>query len=183
MKKTILLAGGAATVAALAIGGTVAFGAIPAPDGTITACYVKAATDTGAISPMYLRDTAKSGSCPTGYTTLTWKQQGVPGPVGPSGPPGPMGPAGPAGTVSISVITGTPVVIAPATSAVAFANCPSGKHVTGGGYTASDNTTDAVAHGLGVGENHPNADAGWLVNIFNQDSTDPITVTAYAICS
>jgi hypothetical protein len=62
---------------------------------------------------------------------------GAPGPAGdpgPQGPPGPTGPAGPAGISGYQLVS---LSARPLSSSEGFdvsVNCPSGKHVLGGGY-------------------------------------------------
>jgi Collagen triple helix repeat (20 copies) len=89
-------------------GGTAAFATqgspIPAPDGTITACFKSDGGD--------LRVVSSASKCLRRERVLTWSVegpagpagaqgpagvQGPPGPVGADGAPGPMGPAGEAG--------------------------------------------------------------------------------------
>ena len=74
----------ASTVAALVVGG-IAYTSIPAPNGSITACYNKG---TGALHVINFPHPPK---CPPGTTLLTWNQRGVPGPVGGTGPQGAPG--------------------------------------------------------------------------------------------
>lgn len=97
------------TVAALGlgIGGAVAAASIPGSGGTITGCYQ---TPLGAYTseqpPGLLRvidpsDTTESNpavsTCTSGEATITWNQQGQPGPQGIPGTPGAQGPVGPPG--------------------------------------------------------------------------------------
>jgi hypothetical protein len=91
--------------------GALAYAAIPATDGTITACYAKTF---GLLNPKgSLRVVNTANECSALETVLTWNQRGAagapgatgaPGPQGPQGaqglpgPAGPQGPAGPPGT-------------------------------------------------------------------------------------
>ena len=84
-RSSIVLAG---TLLALVVG--VASAAIPAEDGTITACV----DSKGGVKVI---DTEAGATCGGGKTPVTWNQQGATGPEGPAGPTGPEGPAGPAG--------------------------------------------------------------------------------------
>ena len=69
--------------------GGLAFAAVPAEDGTITACRHN---NSGA-----LRVVDSAAACRNQETALTWNQQGPQGPAGPQGVPGPVGPQGPQG--------------------------------------------------------------------------------------
>ena len=83
---------GLTVAAALTIGASVAFGAIPDSGGVIHACY-KSNGDLRVV------DTAagSDGTCKSQETALTWNQQGAAGAQGPAGPAGPKGDTGPAG--------------------------------------------------------------------------------------
>jgi hypothetical protein len=72
----------------VAVGGGAAVAAIPAGDGTITACYVPSS---GAI---HLIDPSRGQKCGSGEKQLVWNQSGPAGAVGPAGPVGPIGPMG-----------------------------------------------------------------------------------------
>ena len=97
----------AAAVGALIAGGSIAYAAIPGPDGVIHGCYNK---DAGGVLRVVSGTTCKSNEL-----ALKWNQtgpqgpqgsqgeqgpkgeQGDPGPAGPEGPKGDKGDAGPAG--------------------------------------------------------------------------------------
>lgn len=88
----VFVAGAAASVMALAQGGTLPF----LPDGnTIAGCY----SSGGALKVR----TPSEPTCPKGYLPITWGSvgpagaQGAQGPAGPAGPAGPTGPTGPTG--------------------------------------------------------------------------------------
>lgn len=117
MKKRGLLLAVAVT---LLLGG-IAYAAIPGPDGVIHGCYKNSTPAQGALIAI---DSA--ASCPSGYTTLNWNQ---------TGPQGPAGPAGANGVSGIESVFGTRTITAAlaGTNAEAFANCPAGKKVVGGG--------------------------------------------------
>jgi type VI secretion system secreted protein Hcp len=81
------------SAAALGAGAVVATAAIPAADGTITACYQSGAVGARGSSVRFVDD---GSACNTnsGETALSWNQRGLPGPAGPQGDQGPAGPAG-----------------------------------------------------------------------------------------
>jgi hypothetical protein len=81
------LAVGAASLAALVVGGGVALATIPGTDGVIHTCYAKSG---GALR---IIDPAQS-SCGTGESQLTFNQTGPQGPMGSPGPQGPKGDTG-----------------------------------------------------------------------------------------
>ena len=82
------------TGVALGAGAVIAYGAIPASDGTIGACYVPNQT---------VRFVDDATGCREGESFVKFNQQGpqgiagAPGPSGANGAPGAPGPAGPAG--------------------------------------------------------------------------------------
>jgi len=92
----------AASVAALVAAGGLAFGAIPAGDGTIKACY---ATTNGLLlgiphSKGDVRMIDEAEACRSHEQVISWNQQG------PKGDPGPQGPAGPQGETGETGATG-----------------------------------------------------------------------------
>ncbi|MGH9225247.1 MAG: hypothetical protein ACRD2W_16025, partial [Acidimicrobiales bacterium] len=84
MRRAALVACTSAT--AVVAAGTFAWAAIPASDGTITACYGKAGDN--------LRVVDSAAGCKSSETALTWSQQGIAGPVGPQGATGATGATG-----------------------------------------------------------------------------------------
>lgn len=116
MRKQRWLAIGALS-AALVAGGAVATVAVaqPGPAPKIDSCVNKLS---GAVRVI---DTAKGAKCYTFETSLSWNQNGQPGPLGPAGPVGPAGPtgsvgpagpAGPAGPKGDPGTGGSPTVFA-----------------------------------------------------------------------
>ena len=85
------------SVAALALG-ALAYAAIPAADGSITACFTKTLTLLGPKGS--LRVVNAASECGAHESVLTWNQRGpagTPGATGATGAQGPVGPQGPAG--------------------------------------------------------------------------------------
>lgn len=194
-------------VAAIAVGGGVAWATIP-NGGVINACYAKSGGSLRVID-------ASVTNCKSGETALSWSEQGQPGPQGPAGPTGPagpagpagpqgdtgatgatgpqgpVGPAGPAGPVGPSGLAGYEVVTATAQSgqsnfAQATANCSAGKIVIGGGGnvfgTINNNTQDGG--GPQLFQSQPsNGNAAWSVGaIAGQSYAGSFGISAYAIC-
>jgi type VI secretion system secreted protein Hcp len=95
------------TVAALGAGAAFAVGAIPGGDGTITGCYVTAATGTVRFGELRVIDPSVTsavggapndqGSCRQDEATITWNEHGQQGPPGAPGGQGAQGPQGSAG--------------------------------------------------------------------------------------
>ncbi|MBA2460188.1 MAG: hypothetical protein H0V45_00220, partial [Actinobacteria bacterium] len=88
-----------AGAAAIAVAAGVGYAAIPAVDGTITACYrTKNSDDGGGKGTLRVVDSA--GECEKNEQALTWNQRGpagAPGIAGAQGPAGPQGALGPQG--------------------------------------------------------------------------------------
>jgi hypothetical protein len=75
----------AAAIAGVVLGsGAMALAAIPAADGTISACFKNSSGDLRVID-------APAESCKNNETAIQWNQAGPPGPQGPPGEPGPAG--------------------------------------------------------------------------------------------
>ena len=89
-----VIAGVAAGLAVLAVGGGVAFATIPDAGGVIHGCYAKPSGGTPA-GTLRVIDTGQS--CQANETALNWNQAGQLGPQGPAGPQGAKGDAGPQG--------------------------------------------------------------------------------------
>ncbi len=83
MKKLLVLT---LSSVLLAVSSIVAYASIPAPDGTITACYKP------SDGKLFVIDS--NSTCPSGTTSLTWNQTGPQGPTGATGPQGPAGVSG-----------------------------------------------------------------------------------------
>jgi hypothetical protein len=157
--KLVALAG----VFALAAGGSIAWASIPDSDGVIHGCYDKVS---GKLRVADTEDGEPKG-CANHETALTWNQQGLPGPPGPPGPEGPKGetgdtgPQGPPGASGWERVSDT-TEFNEDDRKQAFASCPEGKKVTGGGafivYSSPDQT------GIFLSESGPESNgAGWSV--------------------
>ena len=100
-RKILLIA--FAVVVAMAIGIPTALASIPAPDGSITACYHTPVPTHG--TPLNIIDTA-SGSCGGGMTSVLWNQTGPQGATGPTGATGATGATGPTGATGATGAAG-----------------------------------------------------------------------------
>lgn len=100
---------------------------------------------------------------------------GVAGPAGPTGPPGPQGAQGPAGVSGWQRVTHS-ASFAPNVLGTVRADCPSGKVVTGGGFSVT-----GPDH-LNVKRNEPSsAGTGWIVRGWSDAGS--VTITTVAICA
>ena len=91
------------------IGGAVAFGSIPASNGTITACYDK------STKVLRVIDAAKE-TCKQNEQTISWSQTGPAGSqgsIGPQGATGLQGPSGPTGPEGVKGETGSQGPVGP----------------------------------------------------------------------
>ena len=138
-----------AAIPAVLVVAAVAYAAIPASNGVISACISK---NTGNLRAI---DAEKGQICASNEQTLTWNQQGLQGPVGPAGPAGPpgptgvqgpagpTGPTGPAGAAGVG-ISNIEVVTRSSANDSHFLKselmlCPERKHVlSGGAYMIRD---------------------------------------------
>jgi hypothetical protein len=150
---SIRLAVALAAVLALTAGIGVAIGAIPASDGTITACYSKANGDLRVI------DSEAGQTCKASENELSWNQ-GTPAP-------------------RVIVVT---TFLDPGETGEARAECPEGQKATGGGFTSAilDPTNDVVvkdSEPLTFG----GVPVGWVAKFTNNASVDE-RANAIAIC-
>jgi hypothetical protein len=172
-----------ASALVLAVGSSVALGAIPGAGGVISSCYAKTGGDLRVID-------AATSTCKSNESALSWNQQGipgpqgVPGPVGPAGPQGPTGPAGaqgPAGPAGVSgyEIVGQPITFDANSIVGMAATCPPGKVVLGGGWRP---TSIFVAMPPYAVQDSPDGLTGWFVSIRNDNAFD-INGFIYAVCA
>jgi hypothetical protein len=105
---------------------------------------------------------------------------GPQGPEGKPGLPGKPGPEGQAGSAfgQVHEYEGTAVTLAPGQhkSEDIEARCPEGSRPIGGGYIASEATTNVYA-------SQPAGDWGWTVSAINTSSVSEGTVTVSVFCA
>ena len=87
----------AAAAVAIGLTSSATLAAIPAPDGSISACFAKNGT---------LRIVDSAALCMRGETPLIWNQAGPAGPQGPQGATGATGATGPIGPMGLLGLTG-----------------------------------------------------------------------------
>jgi hypothetical protein len=172
---------GLAAVLAL-LGGAAAWASIPDAGGVIHACRT---TKGGTIRVI---DTDVGQTCGKDEAPLTWNQAGPQGPQGPAGIPG-----GISGYEQVTTVQR--YISGPADLT---ANCPTGKRVTGGGWSlvaAPGTPTDASpANANSNYRNGPNGDTSWRTSLsiwpserYNPSTNTweqfPVDFTVYAVCA
>ena len=181
---SIALVGGIATVAGAAI---------PSTGGVIKACYDPRSAYVRVI------DTDLSQTCTTAERALNWNQTGPQGPAGPAGqtgpqglrgetgPQGPQGPAGPAGGYNSvargEACAGTCTSDYYSTYLEAWAGCPYGKTLVGGGFEMKPGRySDGKRYPVQVQRNAPLPGYDYWVVGVNIQSLSFMDLKAYAIC-
>lgn len=184
----------------LAVGGaSVAYAAVPDPNGTIHGCVGQLTGSLRVIDP------STGAACSVLEKPLTFSQQGPAGAQGPSGPAGPagatgaqgpQGPQGPAGPAGADGVSGYQVVTTQAANSTAdwqvqTASCPAGKVVVGGGGFPSfgDAGVSGVAETVAIHSSGPlqlNSDTYDTWNV-QAVETEPDNITTWhlvvwAIC-
>lgn len=132
--------------AALLVGGTAAYAAIPdSDDGEFHACV----PNTGTLRTAFFFDKqATPNPCPSGYTEKVWNQTGPQGPVGPTGATGPTGPQGEPGSSSggvnlVHIVGSTVTLTGPeGTIGTASAECPEGFIAMGGALNTVNSSSN-----------------------------------------
>jgi hypothetical protein len=148
--------------------------------------------DTGATGPQGPAGPAGAAG-PKGDTGATGPQgvqgaaglpgvQGAIGPQGLTGPQGPVGPQGPAGIITGHQVVSTAlstVTLTGIQSTTAFATCPAGKRVFGGGYETTGTSV------LQVVSMYPTTVTTWSVTLRHNQSEATATFgfRVYAVCS
>jgi hypothetical protein len=133
------------------------------------------------INHSLLRQDFKSGQLPRGARGPAGPG-GARGPAGPAGPAGPKGDPGPPGPVNLTYVTSADVPLPAGTQADAFALCPAGTVVTGGGaFTDSTDTGVSVKTSTIATSDGTTPDA-WLIAMNNASAT-ATTFSAQAVCT
>jgi hypothetical protein len=163
----------AAGLVAVLAAAAVAYGAIPAGNGVISACY------DNQSGQMRIYDAA--GGLPKGCgkaeTAISWSQQGPKGDKGDTGSPGSPGLSGHEVVFEAGSRFAEEAGIYGVSETV---DCPAGKVAFGGGGSGvvvhSDGTTHLIADVL---SSRPNGPAAWTVVFGNRDGSelkDPFTL-------
>ncbi|HEX2053331.1 MAG TPA: hypothetical protein VHJ78_06375 [Actinomycetota bacterium] len=181
-KSPLVVAVVTALVTACVVGGV----AIAQTNEVITAC-VGPSTN--------VRIVGDAADCKTNERLLTWNQQGAPGPQGPQGVPGVDGADGAPGAAGRDGVDGTDgvsgwvkvevedVPVVPQGFGSAFANCPEGKKVLGGGFHGHGITQAGSTQALQILHSRPfeNGD-GWMAVGYNPNDFE-MKIGAYALCA
>jgi Collagen triple helix repeat (20 copies) len=202
-RRIAWMAAAAAVIGSVGVAG-VSYAAVPDRSGVIHACYPTA----GNLHQLSVINTAKTYTCPAGYTGVKWDQTGPTGPqgapgaqglAGPQGPTGPQGatgaqgPAGPQGPPGTPGVSNYQIVTASTTYTAQYgytyqeyvdAFCPAGEDLLGGGVQSND----AAEY---IQDSGPYMQSGQIYNFWNVDFVirsdsgqgETGTVTAYAICA
>jgi hypothetical protein len=183
MKRTPVIALVAAAAVAAA---SVAYAAIPAANGTISACK----DSKGALKVI---DVEAGQACSGSQQLLAWSQQGPAGPQGPAGAQGPAGPQGAQGLQGAPGISGYQIVHADSPSddtdrtKEATAYCPAGKRPLGGGHVLTDGWTPDDDYTLTESSPAAGLLPGWRVRVTWEGvgalEMTSWSVRAYAICA
>lgn len=177
-----------------AVAASVGYAAIPAPDGTITACISRDRDN--------VRFVDNASRCRRHETAVTWNQRGPTGATGAAGtagaagktgatgatgPVGATGPAGPSGSGSTASGLGNRNVVqqsfAPsAGTASGSVTCPSGSVSTGGGASLSGAVSDSSGNGPRITASAPTSN-GWSgTAVGPTPSTGTWSLTVYVVC-
>jgi hypothetical protein len=174
-KVRVLLLGGA--LAVLTVGAVHA--AVPAADGTISACYDKQSGQVRIVDP----EKNLPKGCGPKEISISWNAQGTPGQDGADGQDGQDGASGISGYIRVSGHSDTNSVY----DKTAFAFCPDGTSVLGGGagvYGPPIADGQAVVQGVGLVQNHPFNATGWTARASEFIPTDDDWyLGVWAICA
>ena len=172
-----------------AVGGTatIAVASIPAPTGVINGCYNPTSSYVRVV------DTAVGQTCTTAEKALNWNQTGPQGPAGatgpqgPAGPTGPQGPAGPAGGFNNvgrgEACAGTCTGEWYSTYLEAWAGCPYGQTLVGGGFEIKPGRySTGQKYPVQVQRNGPYPGYNYWVVGVNVQQLSYQDLKAYAMC-
>ena len=107
---------------------------------------------------------------------------GATGPAGAAGPAGAQGVQGPAGPVSLTYVFSADTALPNGTQQDAFADCPVGMVVTGGGGFSPSTSTAVSIKSSAIGTTTGDAPDEWGVTMNNTSGSDT-TFFAEAICT
>jgi Collagen triple helix repeat (20 copies) len=192
IRRTTTLASVAVLTVGLSGGAALASDSSQSVKAPIQACYKSGQNPSGL-------ELLTKGSCPKGFSKVTWNVQGPAGPkgatgpqghagpagakgaTGAAGPVGPVGPAGPTGTFgSITTYSGSQSV-APDEEGALEVPCPTGSAAISGGVTYG-----GYAAGVSIVADTSNPASGtptsWLGNVANV-GTSTVTMTVSVVCA
>ena len=156
-------------------------GSIVGADGTINGCYRTQSGDDVEGRKGQLRAVAAGEGCAKNERPITWSQggprglQGLTGAQGESGAPGPRGDAGPAGISGYEVVEAS-VAATPGDLTYAYAFCPEGKSVIGGGGSVNGGELRTSVPWV--------EESAWIAGVrIPIGGFSDAAVSAYAICA
>jgi hypothetical protein len=165
-------------VAAVAAVASVAYGAIPSADGTITACVDKG-------GELRLIDAEAAAACGNNKQTLTWNQQGPAGPGGPAGADGEDGAPGEDGQDGVSGYQ-REFAVGPADSVFRKeleVACPTGKKPVGGGGAIESLDQPLPPIGVALLQSYPTSNGWYVMAEENPPNDSDWKITARVICA
>jgi hypothetical protein len=110
--------------------------------------------------------------------------QGLPGRAGPAGPAGPGGPQGPPGLSGLEVVSMPSETSDSGSPKIAFARCPPGKKVIGGGVSVRGDQGTNAEEFVAVTRSHPIDARTWEAEAHEHTSTGLTwTLIADALCA
>jgi hypothetical protein len=147
--------------AAIIVGGSIAYAAIPDSSGVFTGCRSNSNGSLRLIDKT-VATSSPLGRCTAAETEVQWGQTGPQGLVGATGPQGPQGNPGPAATLDNLNVFWTSQGfrdLDSRESATIFAFCPSGSRRVAGGFSSRDVTVHSS-----LPFESANGDQGWQVS-------------------
>jgi hypothetical protein len=188
IRRTTMLSSVAVLAVGLSGGAALASDSPQSVKAQIQACYKPGQNPSGL-------ELLTKGSCPKGFSKVTWNVQGPAGPKGATGPQGhagpagakgatgaagPAGPAGPTGTFGSVTTYSASQSVGPYEEGSLEPECPAGAVITGGvtygGYTA----------GVSIVGDVPSPASGtptsWLGTVANV-GTSTVTMTVSVVCA
>jgi hypothetical protein len=186
-KKMKGLLASVSLVGAVSGAATIVEASIPSPTGVVNGCYDPRSAYVRVV------DTALGQTCTTAEKALNWNQTGPQGPAGatgpqgPAGPTGPQGPAGPAGGYNRvgrgEGCAGTCSGEWYSTYLEAWAGCPSGMTLVGGGFEVKPGRySTGQKYPVSVQKNAPYPGYDYWVVGVNVQQLSYQDLKAYAMC-
>jgi hypothetical protein len=171
---------------------TLAYAAIPATSGVISACVSRAGLNGQHI--LTLLDVSQRSACDNGQSLLTWNQTGPQGPKGDTGAQGPKGDTGAAGATHVTARSATVNVFRDGEPL--DVSCNAGEVATGGGGHVSSDAIDQQLFNAGLtGGGSPGVITaseplvtngvvtGWRIKANRTLNATLVPLTAWVLCA
>lgn len=156
MKRHVPIYMSISVAAGLILAGGIAYAAIPDSGGTIHACYKTTVPAHG--TPLSIIDSEAGGTCPNGYTELTWSSV--------------------KDTLVTQRVVSDTVTVNPGADGSAAAVCPDGWRLTGGGFAEAGGSPTIIGSYAVL----PVRGQIWEVDVHNSTS-DEAGIAAVAECA